>query len=50
MDLKHLPLLAAPLVPYNTVGVLMFAIMAVSSVVTLVLLPSVLAVGHRKAA
>jgi len=37
-----LPLLAAPLVPYNTVGVLMAAIMAVSSVVTVVLLPSIM--------
>ena len=36
------PLLAAPLVPYNTVGVLMAAIMAVSGVVTLVLLPTVI--------
>ncbi len=35
-----LPLLAAPLVPYNTVGFFMAAIMAVSSAVTLVLLPS----------
>jgi len=37
-----LPLLGAPLVPYNTVGVLMAAIMAVSSVVTVVLLPSIM--------
>ncbi len=37
-----LPLLAAPLVPYNTVGFLMAAIMAVSSVVTVVLLPSIM--------
>jgi hypothetical protein len=42
-----LPLLAAPLVPYNTVGVLMAAIMAVSSLVTLVLLPAILWVGNR---
>lgn len=37
-----LPLLAAPLVPYNTVGILMAAIMAVSGVVTLVLLPTIM--------
>jgi predicted RND superfamily exporter protein len=37
-----LPLLAAPLVPYKTVGFLMAAIMAVSSAVTLVLLPAII--------
>jgi len=37
-----LPLLGAPLVPYNTVGFLMAAIMAVSSVVTVVLLPAIM--------
>ena len=37
-----LPLLAAPLVPYNTVGFLMAAIMAVSSIVTVMLLPSIM--------
>ncbi len=37
-----LPLLGAPLVPYNTVGFLMAAIMAVSSVVTVILLPSIM--------
>ncbi|MDH4281209.1 MAG: MMPL family transporter [Myxococcales bacterium] len=37
-----LPLLAAPLVPYKTVGFLMAAIMAVSSVVTVVLLPAIM--------
>ncbi len=40
-----LPLLAAPLVPYNTVGILMASIMAVSSIVTLVLLPSLIKIG-----
>ncbi|MGM0577635.1 MAG: efflux RND transporter permease subunit [Myxococcota bacterium] len=35
-----LPLLAAPLVPYNTVGFFMAAIMATSGVMTLVLLPA----------
>ena len=37
-----LPLLGAPLVPYNTVGFLMAAIMAVSSVVTVMLLPAIM--------
>jgi len=37
-----LPLLASPLVPYNTVGFFLAAIMAVSAAVTLVLLPSVM--------
>jgi hypothetical protein len=37
-----LPLLAAPLVPYKTVGFLMAAIMAVSSIVTVVLLPAIM--------
>lgn len=37
-----LPLLAAPLVPYNTVGLLMAAIMAVSSIVTVILLPAIM--------
>jgi len=37
-----LPLLGAPLVPYNTVGFLMASIMAVSSVVTVLLLPSIM--------
>ncbi len=36
-----LPLLAAPLVPYKTVGFFMFTIMAVSSVATLFILPSI---------
>ncbi len=43
-----LPLLAAPLVPYNTVGFFMAAIMAVSGLVTLMLLPAVMAIiGER---
>ena len=37
-----LPLLAAPLVPYKTVGFFMFSIMAVSSFATLVILPSII--------
>ncbi|MDP8266195.1 MAG: MMPL family transporter [Candidatus Aceula meridiana] len=36
-----LPLLAAPLVPYKTVGFFMFAIMAVSSIATLFILPAI---------
>ena len=36
-----LPLLAAPLVPYKTVGFFMFLIMAFSSVATLLILPSI---------
>jgi hypothetical protein len=34
------PLLVAPLVPYVTVGAFLASIMAVSAVVTLILLPS----------
>ncbi len=37
-----LPLLAAPLVPYKTVGFFMFAIMAVSSVATLFIIPALI--------
>ena len=37
-----LPLLAAPLVPYNTVGIFLAAIMATSCVITLALLPAIL--------
>ncbi|MFV1985960.1 MAG: RND family transporter [Gemmatimonadota bacterium] len=43
-----LPLLASPLVPYNTVGLFLAAIMALSSAVTLVLLPSVMEVGRSR--
>lgn len=43
-----LPLLASPLVPYNTVGLFLAAIMATSGVVTLVLLPSVIELVHRR--
>jgi len=42
-----LPLLAAPLVPYKTVGLFLCAIMALSGVVTLVALPAILRVGER---
>lgn len=37
-----LPLLAAPLVPYKTVGFFMFTIMAVSSVATLFIIPAII--------
>jgi uncharacterized membrane protein YdfJ with MMPL/SSD domain len=43
-----LPLLAAPLVPYKTVGVLLCAIMALSGVVTLLVLPSILRVAEKR--
>jgi predicted RND superfamily exporter protein len=43
-----LPLLAAPLVPYKTVGIFICAIMAVSGTVTLLILPAILAVFERK--
>lgn len=43
-----LPLLAAPLVPYKTVGFFMFMIMAVSSIATLFILPAI--VSWRPAA
>lgn len=43
-----LPLLMAPLVPYNTVGIFMFLIMAVSSMVTMILLPSVVELFHGR--
>ncbi|GMR12147.1 MAG: hypothetical protein BMS9Abin29_0335 [Gemmatimonadota bacterium] len=46
--LGFLPLLASPLVPYNTVGFFLAAIMATSGVVTLVLLPSVITLVHRR--
>ena len=42
-----LPLLASPLVPYNTVGLFLAAIMSASGVVTLVLLPSMIHVVKR---
>ena len=39
---EHAEVPSAPLVPYNTVGFLMAAIMAVSSVDTVILLPSIM--------
>jgi len=42
ISIGFLPLLAAPLVPYKTVGVFMFLIMLASSVGTLLLLPAII--------
>jgi len=41
------PLLFAPLVPYITVGVFLASIMAISALVTLLILPSVMILGAR---
>jgi len=43
-----LPLLAAPLVPYKTVGILLCAIMALSGAITLVVLPAILRVLEKQ--
>jgi predicted RND superfamily exporter protein len=42
-----LPLLAAPLVPYKTVGIFLCAIMALSGVTTLLALPALLKLGEK---
>jgi len=42
-----LPLLVAPLMPYRTVGFFMFAIMFVSSIATLVILPAIITLFPR---
>ncbi|MBN1818036.1 MAG: MMPL family transporter, partial [Sedimentisphaerales bacterium] len=42
-----LPLLAAPLVPYKTVGIFLCAIMALSGTVTLLALPALLRLGEK---
>jgi uncharacterized membrane protein YdfJ with MMPL/SSD domain len=42
-----LPLLAAPLVPYKTVGVFLAAILAVSGIATLLLLPALIRLLER---
>lgn len=48
IGIGFLPLLASPLVPYNTVGFFLAAIMVASCVVTLILLPSVMhLIKHR---
>ncbi|MBM4026527.1 MAG: RND transporter [Planctomycetes bacterium] len=43
-----LPLLAAPLVPYKTVGIFLCAIMALSGAVTLIVLPAILRVAETR--
>ena len=40
-----LPLLVGPLVPYKTMGIMLFAIMTLSGVITLLALPSLLTAG-----
>jgi len=42
-----LPLLAAPLIPYKTVGIFVCAIMALSGAVTLLVLPAILNVAEK---
>ncbi|MHC4622346.1 MAG: efflux RND transporter permease subunit [Planctomycetota bacterium] len=42
-----LPLLAAPLVPYKTVGIFLCAIMGLSGAVTLLVLPAILRLAER---
>ncbi|AGY91703.1 hypothetical protein SPICUR_03555 [Spiribacter curvatus] len=43
-----LPLLAAPLVPYNTVGIFLASIMAASALASIVLLPAIMTLGRRR--
>lgn len=43
-----LPLLAAPLVPYKTVGIFVCAILAVSGIVTLLILPAIVRVLEKR--
>jgi len=42
-----LPLLAAPLMPYKTVGFLLCSIMVVSGGITLLVLPAILRLGEK---
>jgi predicted RND superfamily exporter protein len=42
ISIGFLPLLAAPLVPYNTVGILIASILVLSAIATIVILPSLL--------
>jgi len=42
-----LPLLAAPLVPYKTVGIFLCAIMALSGIITLMVLPSMIRIFEK---
>ncbi len=48
ISIGFLPLLAAPLVPYKTVGIFVCAIMIVSGVVTLMVLPAVIRVFEKR--
>ena len=41
------PLLLAPLVPYQTVGIFLASIMAISGVATIIILPALIRVGER---
>jgi len=43
-----LPLLAAPLVPYKTVGIFLCAIMALSGAVTLLVLPAIVKLAEKR--
>jgi predicted RND superfamily exporter protein len=43
-----LPLLAAPLMPYKTVGIFLCAIMAVSGLITLLALPAILSAAENR--
>jgi len=42
-----MPLLAAPLIPYKTVGIFLCAIMALSGAVTLLALPSIIKIAEK---
>ena len=42
-----LPLLVGPIVPYKTMGVMLFAIMTLSGVITLLVLPAILTVAEK---
>ena len=42
-----LPLLTAPLIPYKTMGVMLFAIMGLSGIITLLVLPSILTLCEK---
>ena len=42
-----LPLMVAPLVPYKTMGLMLFAIMTLSGIITLLVLPAILAATEK---
>ncbi len=42
-----LPLLTAPLIPYKTMGVMLFTIMSLSGIITLLVLPSILTLCEK---